>query len=77
MTPLWKDKQMENNENPTFNVMPQPALKDQLLTAAVGSVVSLVATVAINAGTQAAMKYAEGRKAKKLAKEQAENLDKE
>lgn len=62
---------MENNEQLTLTVFEKPTLQDQVITAAVGAVVTIVATVAVNAGAQILTQVANNRREKKLAKLQA------
>lgn len=62
---------MENNEQLTLTVFEKPTLQDQVITAAVGAVVTIVATVAVNAGAEILTQVAARRREKKLAKLQA------
>lgn len=65
----------ENTQPKAFTIMEQPKLGDQMITAAVGSVVTLVASVALSAASQGLQSFVQNRKAKKLAEEDAKNLD--
>lgn len=67
----------ENQEVTHLTVMEKPPLSEQVVTAAVGSVATILASVAISAGVQAIQNWKTNRKAKKLAQEDIENLDKE
>lgn len=72
MTPPMKGKtKMENNEQLTLTVFEKPTLQDQVITAAVGAVVTIVATVAVTAGSEILTQVAARRREKKLAKLQA------
>lgn len=69
---------METNETtPTLTVFEKPSLQDQIITAAVGSVVTIVATVVISAGADLLSKSLDRRRAKKLAKLQTETEETE
>lgn len=62
---------MELNEGITLTVFEKPALKDQVISAAVGAVATIVVTVALTAGAELLQQAAANRKAKKLAKKSA------
>lgn len=62
----------ENQEITHLTVMEKPALSEQVITAAVGSVATILASVVISTGVQAVQNYRQNRKAKKMAQEHIE-----
>lgn len=69
---------MEPTETPTLVVFEKPSLQDQVITAAVGALATIVATVVISAGADAVSKaVAKRREKKNLAKTHVESTDSE
>lgn len=62
-----------NNETPSLVVFQKPELKDQVIAAAVGTIATVVVTVALSAAAtgiqNGVSKFAEKRKLKKIQKD--------
>ena len=59
---------MENNATPTLTVFEKPSLQDQVVAAAVGTIATIVVTVALSAGATWVQSVISKKAAKKAAK---------